>query len=98
MGGTTNYDNSSILPDMDLDGGKFTLTALIRTNDSLLTNRAVWSTNLAAPGAWQTSNVTWSRHSNQDGVGEGFERRVFSIDEGTNPAMFLRLQFELQGN
>jgi hypothetical protein len=98
LGGTTNYDSNGILPEMGLGDGKFTLTALIRTNDSLLANRAVWKTDLAAPGDWQTSNVTWSRHSNQDGVDEGFERRVFSINEGTNPAMFMRLQFELQDN
>jgi hypothetical protein len=98
LGGTTNYDSNGILPEMGLGDGKFTLTALIRTNDPLLANRAVWKTDLAAPGDWQTSNVTWSRHSNQDGVDEGFERRVFSINEGTNPAMFMRLQFELQDN
>jgi hypothetical protein len=83
---------------MDLTNGKFTLTALIRTNDPLLTHRAIWNTNLSAPDAWQTSNIISTRHTNQADVEEGLERRVFSIDEGANPAMFMRLQFELQDN
>jgi hypothetical protein len=97
LGGGTNHDRS-ILPQMDLTNGKFTLTALIRTNDPLLTHRAIWNTNLAAPDAWQTSNIISTRHTNQGGVEEGLERRVFSIDEGDHEAMFMRLQFELQDN
>jgi hypothetical protein len=96
VGGTTNYDRD-ILPQMDLSSGKLTLTALIRTNDPLLTNRAIWSTNLASPNGWQTSNVTWTRHTNQEGaITNGLERRIFSIDEGDHRELFMRLQFELQ--
>ena len=98
MGGTTDYDSNGILPEMDLTHGKFTLTALIRTNDPLLSHRAIWNTNLSAPDSWRTSNITSTRHTNQADVEEGLERRVFSIDEGANPAMFMRLQFELQDN
>jgi hypothetical protein len=97
LGGTTNHDRG-ILPQMDLTNGKLTLTALIRTNDPLLAHRAIWNTNLSAPDSWQTSNITSTRHTNQGGVEEGLERRVFSIDQGNYPAMFMRLQFELQGN
>ena len=98
MGGTTDYDSNGILPEMDLTHGKFTLTVLIRTNDPLLSHRAIWNTNLSAPDLWRTSNITSARHPNQADVEEGLERRVFSIDEGANPAMFMRLQFELQDN
>jgi glycosidase len=97
LGGTTNHD-SNILPQMDLTNGKLTLTALIRTNDPMLTHRAVWNANLNAPNAWQTSNVTSTRHTNQDGATDGLERRVFSIDEGSHSELFMRLQFELQNN
>jgi len=97
LGGTTNHDRG-ILPQMDLTNGKLTLTALIRTNDPLLAHRAIWNNNLSAPDSWQTSNITSTRHTNQGGVDEGLERRVFSIDQVDYPAMFLRLQFELQGN
>jgi glycosidase len=98
LGGHPASNNSGILPQMERNDGKLTLTALIRTNDPVLTNRAVWSTNLAAPDAWQTSNITWTVHTNQEDVTEGFQRRVFSVDESGNSEMFLRLIFELQNN
>jgi hypothetical protein len=69
----------------------FTLTAIVRTNDPLLTVVGQSSTDLIT---WTdlVNDPSGTPSSSQAGVPSGCEHRVFSISTGTEPKIFLRLE------
>jgi hypothetical protein len=72
-------------------GANFTLTAIVRTNDPLLTVVGQSSTDLIT---WTdlVNDPSGTPSSSQAGVPSGCEHRVFSISTGTEPKIFLRLE------
>jgi hypothetical protein len=69
------------------------MKAIVRTNDPRLSAGAQVSTNLAT--GWSGTLLPGSRDSDQSGVTDGFERRIYSIDASIHNQTFIRMQFDL---
>lgn len=69
------------------------MKAVVRTNDPRLSAGAQVSTNLAT--GWSGTLLPGERDADQEGVIEGFERRIYSIDASTHDKTFIRMQFDL---
>ena len=98
IGGTSSSNDQALMPYLE-PGSRLSLTAVVRTNDPLLSAVAQSSTNLAT--GWSGTPLTGTPltgtpHTNQAGVTTGFQRRIFSIDASSNAQTFLRLRFTLQ--
>ena len=95
IGGASGPSAQGEKPASSMDGTKLYLTAIIRTND----------TNLSVVGQSVTSLTgTWSNllvnpqgvaSTNTNNVPSGCQRRVFSVDRGTNARQFLRIKATL---
>ena len=73
-----------------LDSEKLSLTAIIRTNDLSLRVLGEAGVDLSS---WSTNGVSVSASTNTNGVGEGYERRIYSVDRTNSPSrQFLRLR------
>ena len=92
LGGTLSGNNHALLPKVTA-GSKLTITAVVRTNDPRLTVVAQTSNNLGA--SWSGTTILGTRDDNQNGVVEGFERRIYTIDASAEAKTFMRLRFTL---
>jgi hypothetical protein len=90
VGGATNQTGSGEALSSTLSGPNFTLTAVVRTNNPLLTVIGQSSTDLIT---WidLINNPSGTPSESQTIVPYGFERRDFTISTGTEPKVFLRL-------
>jgi hypothetical protein len=90
VGGALSPTGSSENTVTVLDNNKLTLTAVVRTNDLSLTVRGEAGGSLSN---WSTNGVSVSASTNTNGVGEGYERRIYSVDRANSPSrQFLRLK------
>jgi len=69
------------------------ITAIVRTNDPSLTVLGQALTDLTV-GPWSTNNVTM-QPGDQNGVGEGLQRQIWSTPRNGAAKKFLRLQSTL---
>ncbi|MBJ7327968.1 MAG: hypothetical protein JHC52_11565, partial [Chthoniobacterales bacterium] len=67
----------------------FSMTAVVRTNDSKL---VITPEATASLGTIWDYPVTKTNSTNQASVPSGFERKVFSLNPSNNSKVFLRLQ------
>jgi hypothetical protein len=95
IGGSSSTHDSDLLPQMEADS-RLIIRAVVRTNDPRLSAGAQVSTNLAA--GWSGTLLPGERDTDQNGVVEGFERRIYSIDASSNNHTFMRMQFDLQSS
>jgi WD40 repeat protein len=90
IGGATNVNAASEEVRGSLDGERFSLTAVVRTNDPKLVVAGEASSDLRT---WSTSSVADAVAPDQTGVFSGFQRRIFSVEATNNqPSLFLRLR------
>jgi hypothetical protein len=92
IGGTSTGNDNDLLPEM-VEGSKLTMRAIVRTNDPRLSAGAQVSTNFA--NGWSGTLLPGTRDTDQNGVTEGFERRIYSIDASAHTQTFIRMQFDL---
>ena len=90
VGGALSPTGSSENTVTMLDSEKLSLTAVIRTNDLSLRVLGEAGVDLSS---WSTNGVSVSASTNTNGVGEGYERRIYSVDRTNSPSrQFLRLR------
>ena len=90
VGGALSPTGSSQNTVTLLDSNKLTLTAVVRKNDLSLNVVGEAGVNLSN---WNTNGVSVSASTNTSGVGEGYERRIYSVDRASSPSrQFLRLR------
>ena len=91
VGGAASPAGFSEQPAAGFSDANFALTAIVRTNDRLLTVVGQSSTDLIT---WTdlVNNPSGTPSSSQAGAPSGCERRDFSISTGTEPKIFLRLE------
>ncbi|MBU6172089.1 MAG: hypothetical protein KGQ87_11460, partial [Verrucomicrobia bacterium] len=91
VGGAATVNSPVVAPTTSLAADKFSLTAVVRTDDPTLQVVAETSENLAG---WTSSGITVAAAASQSGVAAGFQRRVFSVPRsgGSPPKLFLRLR------
>jgi hypothetical protein len=90
VGGASSATGSSENTVTVLDNSKLTLTAVVRTNDLSLNVVGEAGVDLSN---WSTNGVSVSASTNTNGVGEGYERRIYSVDRASSPSrQFLRLR------
>lgn len=93
MEGATNSASASEAQQFGTSGGRIWISALVRTDDPLLSVVGQTSGDLVS---WTANGVTDLPAADTSGVPEGFQRRVFSIDQTNNPSQqFLRLRATL---
>jgi glycosidase len=92
IGGTSTGNDNDLLPEM-VEDSKLTMRAIVRTNDPRLSAGAQVSTNFA--NGWSGTLLPGTRDTDQNGVTEGFERRIYSIDASAHTQTFIRMQFDL---
>jgi hypothetical protein len=92
IGGASGPSASGERPTSSVDGAKLYLTAIVRTNDPNLSVVGQTGNNLSS---WNTNGVSNTVSANQTNVASGCQRRVFSVDRGTNARQFLRLKATL---
>jgi len=94
IGGAANINGTSERSTSSIDAAKLSLSAIVRTND---TNLTVVGEAAGSLTSWSTNGVSVSASPNTNGVPEGHERRVFSVDRTNSPnRQFLRLKATLQ--
>ena len=73
-----------------LDSNKLSLTAVIRTNDLSLSVLGEAGVDLSS---WSSIGVSVAPSASQDGVPDGSQRRIYSVDRTNSPSrQFLRLR------
>jgi hypothetical protein len=93
IGGATNLSAASEKPVSAVDSNTLSLSAIVRTNDTNLTVVGEAGGSLTN---WSTNGVSVTASTNTNGVPEGHERRVFSVDRTNSPTrQFLRLKATL---
>jgi hypothetical protein len=92
IGGASGPSFAGESPVCSLDSAKLYLTAIVRTNDTNLLVFGQAGNNLSS---WSTNGVTNTSSGNQANVPSGCQRKVFSVDRGTNAKQFLRLKATL---
>ena len=75
-----------------ISGSNFQLSAIVRTNDPGLTVTGQSALSLSGPWSDLAVDPQGTPSANTDGVSEGCQRRVFSVDRGTHSKRFLRLK------
>jgi hypothetical protein len=96
LGGSSTNNDRGLLPIMDRTNGRLQLTAVVRTNDDLLIPEVQSSLSLSSTGEWSTNGINFTNHSETtNSVPEGFVRRTYWIEHGTNNRMFMRMRFTL---
>ena len=88
LGGIAGSNNLGVLPQVTRSNTTLTLSALVRTNDPKLSVFPQAASSLGT-NAWSSGGFTTNISTN--GVPNGFERRTYIYDAGTNPRTFLRL-------
>ena len=90
IGGASSPAGSSESTVTVLDSEKLSLTAIIRTNDLSLRVLGEAGVDLTS---WQTNGVSVAPTASQDGVPDGSQRRIYSVDRTNSPSrQFLRLR------
>jgi hypothetical protein len=89
IGGASNSTATSEQPTTSLTSSLFSMTAVVRTNDSKLVITPKATASLGT--SWDYS-VTATNSTNQASVPSGFERKVFSLHPSNNSKVFMRLQ------
>jgi hypothetical protein len=90
VGGALSPTGSSENTVTMLDSEKLSLTAIIRTNDLSLSVLGEAGVDLSS---WQTNGVSVAPSASQDGVPDGSQRRIYSVDRTNSPSrQFLRLR------
>jgi autotransporter-associated beta strand protein len=90
IGGATDINGASERPTSSIDATKLSLMAIVRTNDTNLTIVGEAGGSLTN---WSSLGVTSASAASQDGVANGCERRVFSVERTNHPMkLFLRLK------
>jgi hypothetical protein len=93
IGGATSVSGSSEKPVIAVDSNTLSLSAIVRTNDGKLTVVGEAGGSLTN---WSTNGVSVTASTNTNGVPEGHQRRVFSVDRTNSPTrQFLRLKATL---
>jgi hypothetical protein len=93
IGGATTISAASEKPVSAVDSNTLSLSAIVRTNDTNLTVVGEAGGSLTN---WSTNGVSVTASTNTNGVPEGHERRVFSVDRTNSPTrQFLRLKATL---
>jgi len=94
IGGATNLSGASEKPVSAVDSNTLSLSAIVRTNDTNLTVVGEAGGTLTN---WNTNGVSVTASTNTNGVPEGHQRQVFSVDRTNSPTrQFLRLKATLQ--
>jgi len=94
IGGATNLSGASEKPVSAVDSNTLSLSAIVRTNDTNLTVVGEAGGSLTN---WSTNGVSITASPNTNGVPEGHQRKVFSVDRTNSPTrQFLRLKATLQ--
>jgi len=93
IGGATNSSAASEAITSAVGGSTLSITAVVRTNDTKLSVVGEAATGLTN---WTTNGVTITPSANTSGVPDGCQRRVFSVNRGTDDKKFLRLKTSLQ--
>jgi hypothetical protein len=94
IGGASNLTGASEKPVSAVDSNTLSLSAIVRTNDTNLTVVGEAGGSLTN---WSTNGVSVTASTNTNGVPEGHQRQVFSVDRANSPTrQFLRLKATLQ--
>jgi hypothetical protein len=94
IGGATNISAASEKPVAAVDSNTLSLSAIVRTNDTNLTVVGEAGGSLTN---WSTNGVTMTASPNTNGVPEGHQRQVFSVERTNSPTrQFLRLKATLE--
>lgn len=94
IGGATNSSAASEAPVSAVDSTTLSLSAIVRTNDTKLKVEGEAGGSLTN---WSTNGVSMTPSSNTNGVPDGHQRQVFSVDRANSPnRQFLRLKATLQ--
>ena len=90
IGGASSPTGSSENMVMGLASNKLSLTAVVRTNDPVLSIVGEAGMNLTS---WTSNGVSVAPSANQVSVPEGCQRKVYSVDQSQSPSkQFLRLK------
>ena len=93
IGGATNISAASEKPVSAVDSNTLSLSAIVRTNDTNLTVVGEAGGSLTN---WSTNGVSVTASTNTNGVPEGHQRQVFSVERTNGPTrQFLRLKATL---
>jgi hypothetical protein len=91
--GANGPGDSVAKPTATFGGGNLVLTAIVRTNDAKL---AVVGEAGGSLTNWSTNGVSVTGSTNTNGVPDGCQRQLFSVDRTNNPTkQFLRLKATL---
>jgi hypothetical protein len=92
-GASSAVANDGEKPVSAVDSNTLSLSAIVRTNDTNLTVVGEAGGSLTN---WSTNGVSVTASPNTDGVPEGHQRQVFSVDRANSPTrQFLRLKATL---
>jgi hypothetical protein len=93
IGGATNSSAASERPVEGVDSNVLSLTAIVRTND---TNLSVVGEAGGSLTNWSSNGVSVTASTNTNGVPDGCQRQVFSVERTNSPSrQFLRLKATL---
>jgi hypothetical protein len=93
IGGATNSSAASERPVAGVDSNVLSLTAIVRTNDAKL---AVVGEAGGSLTNWSSNGVSVTASTNTNGVPDGCQRQVFSVERTNSPSrQFLRLKATL---
>lgn len=93
IGGASNSSSAAEKPVVTVDSNTLSLSAIVRTNDAKLNVVGEAGGSLTN---WSTSGISVTASANTNGVPDGHQRQVFSVDRTNAPAkQFLRLRATL---
>jgi hypothetical protein len=93
IGGATSSSAASERPVAGVDSNVLSLTAIVRTNDGKL---AVVGEAGGSLSNWSSNGVSVTASTNTNGVPDGCQRQVFSVERTNSPSrQFLRLKATL---
>jgi hypothetical protein len=93
IGGASSLSAASETPVSLVDSNTLSLSAIVRTNDAKLKVEGEAGGSLMN---WSTNGVTMTASPNTNGVPEGHQRQVFSVERTNSPTrQFLRLKATL---
>jgi hypothetical protein len=94
LGGGTNGNDLSLLPVPTVSGSSVSMSAVVRTNDTNLLIYPEATFDLGSPTNWTTFGFT--TNTSTSGVPEGFARKTYDFNAGTNRRAFLKLTIQQQ--
>jgi hypothetical protein len=92
VGGAATVGSPAEEPTASLEGGRFALTAVVRTDDPGIEVMAEKSENLIE---WTTNGITMQAAADQTSVPAGCQRRIFSVPLSRNPPPRLFLRYRI---